>query len=299
MDELVAASRNLIGRAERKIHDGREAGIELAEAVGLLDKAEGHFERGEYADAVEHAWAAEQKLAEALRAQTDAKAEGLRNAQEAARAELAAIRKTMLDLARADISILGSERALARAEAAFEAARYQEIGPALAETRDMAAGLTVGLEAAAKDLVGFAQTEIDEVRAGGLDPGRADSVLQNAREAINDGRFVEAIEYKKVIEDILEETRRAKEAEAAREGLTELRARVEATARLGADVRMASELLSKAQADIDAGTLDEVGAFSKRVAEEIDMARKAHLGSLVDSFAPLVEEGTSLGLRPE
>src|SRR3989442_13544411 len=29
------------------------------------------------------------------------------------------------------------------------------------------------------------------------------------------------------------------------------------------------------------------------------MARKAHLGSLVDSFAPMVEEGVSLGLHEE
>src|SRR6266581_4925988 len=91
MDELVAASRNLINRAERKIHDGHEAGMSLGEAVSLLDKAEGHFERGEYADAVEHARAAEQKVADGLHAQSDAKAEGLRNAQEAARAELVAI----------------------------------------------------------------------------------------------------------------------------------------------------------------------------------------------------------------
>ena len=299
MDELVAASRNLINRAERKIHDGHEAGMSLEEAVSLLDKAEGHFERGEYADAVEHARAAEQKVADGLHAQSDAKVEGVRKAQEAARAELVAIRKTILDLARADISILGAEQALTRAETAFEAGHYHDVGPALAETRDMAAGLTVGLEAAAKDLVQFAQSEIDEMRASGLDPGRADLVLLNAREAINDRRFVEAIEYKKVIEDILDETRRVKESEGARDGLIELRAKVDAHARLGADVRMASELLSKAQAKIDAGELQDIGAFSKRVAEEIDMARKAHLGSLVDSFAPMVEEGVSLGLHEE
>src|SRR2546428_7342002 len=299
MDELVAASRNLINRAERKIHDGHEAGMSLEEAVSLLDKAEGHFERGEYADAVEHARAAEQKVADGLHAQSDAKAEGLRKAQEAARAELVAIRKTILDLARADISILGAEQALTRAETAFEAGHYHDVGPALAETRDMAAGLTVGLEAAAKDLVQFAQSEIDEMRASGLDPGRADLVLLNAREAINDRRFVEAIEYKKVIEDILDETRRDKETRVARDSLTELRAKVEAHAKFGADVRTASEILARAEAMIDAGELHEVGGYAKRISEEVDLARRTHLGSVVGSFSPMIEEGVSLGLHEE
>src|SRR3989442_12186025 len=111
MDELVAASRNLINRAERKIHDGHEAGMSLEEAVSLLDKAEGHFERGEYADAVEHARAAEQKVADGLHAQSDATAEGVRKAQEAARAEPAPPRKTIRDLARAHIAIRGAGRA--------------------------------------------------------------------------------------------------------------------------------------------------------------------------------------------
>src|SRR2546430_11612666 len=67
MDELVAASRNLIGRAERKIHEGRDAGLEVEKAVALLDTAEGAFERAEYADALEHARAAEKEVAEGLR----------------------------------------------------------------------------------------------------------------------------------------------------------------------------------------------------------------------------------------
>src|SRR5207249_3266571 len=58
MNELVAASRNLIGRAERKIHEGRDAGLEVEKAVAHLDTAEAAFQRGEYADAVEHARAA-------------------------------------------------------------------------------------------------------------------------------------------------------------------------------------------------------------------------------------------------
>src|SRR5207249_712590 len=131
----------------------------------------------------------------------------------------------------------------------------------------------------------------------GLDPGRAEVVLLNAREAISDGRFVEAIEYKKVIEDILDESRRDKETRVARDSLSELRAKVEAHAKLGADVRMASEILARAEAMIDAGELHEVGGYAKRISEEVDLARKAHLGSVVGSFSPMIEEGVSLGFH--
>src|SRR5437773_12377748 len=64
MGELVAASRNLIGRAERKIHEGRDAGLDVDKAVAHLDTAEAAFERGEYADAVEHARSAEKEVAD-------------------------------------------------------------------------------------------------------------------------------------------------------------------------------------------------------------------------------------------
>ena len=299
MDELVAAARNLIGRAERKIHEGRDAGLEIDKAIALLDAAEGSFERGEYADAVEHARAAEKEVAEGLRELKSREAEARRKAQEAARSELAAIRKTISDLARADISILGAEPALGRAEAAFEEGRYDDISRELAETKEMAARLNDGLEAAAKDLVSYVAKEVAEVRSNGLDPGRAEVVLLNAREAINDGRFVEAIEYKKVIEDILDETRRDRETRVARDNLSELRAKVEAHAKLGADVRMASEILARAEAMIDAGELHEVGGYTKRISEEVDLARKTHLDSVISSFSPMIEEGVSLGLHEE
>src|SRR5205807_1928465 len=124
MDELVGAAKNLIGRAERKIKEGRDKGIQTDEAVALLDTAEAHLERGEYADAVEHARAAEQKIVDALKIFSEQATESRRRAQDAARARIGAIRKTIGDLSRADISILGADEALARADAAFDSGRF-------------------------------------------------------------------------------------------------------------------------------------------------------------------------------
>src|SRR5205823_8474043 len=155
---------------------------------------------------------------------------------------------------------------------------------------------TMGLEAAAKDLVQAIASEVDKVRSSGVDPGRAAMVLQNAREAIADHRFVEAIEYKKVIEDILKEARRHRDASRVRDTLSELRAKLDAHSKLGADVRMASELLARAEALVDAGEYDDVAGYAKRVADEIDIARQAHLTDIVEDFLPLINEGVSVGL---
>src|SRR3989454_97189 len=204
---------------KKLIMDLRKADIDITGAEESLKAAERALEEQSFDDV------------DAILTDLDAPAKELMD-------ELATLRKTISDLARADISIVGAESALDRAEAAFEEGRFEDISRELTDTKEMAARLNDGLEAAAKDLVSYVEREVADVRSTGLDPGRAEVVLLNAREAINDGRFVEAIEYKKVIEDILDETRRNKETRVARDSLTELRARVEAHAKFGADVRM-------------------------------------------------------------
>ncbi len=296
MDELVAAARALIGRAERRIQEGRNRGIDVNEALELLDKAEGHFDRAEYADAVEYARAAEKKVQEAIKSVDDAKAAEHRRAQETARAEIAAVKKTISDLARADIAIMNADGALARAEAAFEAGRYEEVSHELAETKDMAAGLSLGLAAAAKDLVTVVERRVEEVRTGGVDPGRADMVLINARDAIEDGRYVEAIEYKKVIEDILIDAQKQREARSIRDHLSEYRARIEAHTKLGAEMRVPEELLAKADERLSRGDTDGLEDYAIEVDRAIELAAKAHLDGLVGTLSPLIEEGSKLGL---
>src|SRR5207249_3580762 len=154
--------------------------------------------------------------------------------------------------------ILGAEQALSQADAAFESGRFEEVPAVLAETEEMALALTQGLESAATDLVKSVARVMEETRSSGTDPGRADMVLLNAREAIKDHRYVEAIEYKKVIEDILRDARRQKDSRRVRDSLSELRAKLEAHGKLGADVRMASELLARAEALVNAGEFSDV-----------------------------------------
>src|SRR5256884_2594059 len=296
LEELVAAAKNLITRADRRIKDAREKGLRIDEAVSLLDTAEAHFERAEYADAVEHARAAEQKVSEALKVFSEQAKESRRKAQETARARIAAIRKTITDLSRADISILGAEQALAQADAAFEAGRVEEVPAAIAETEGMALGLTAGLELAATDLVKSVERVMEETRSAGTDPGRAEKVLLNAHEAIKDQRYREAIAIQKVIEDILRDARRQKDSRRVRDGLSELRAKLEAHAKLGADARMAPELLARAQMLVEAGEFSDVDGSPQRGSGRIAIAPPNHLASIVETFGPLIEDGLSLGI---
>src|SRR5438094_662023 len=116
-------------KADIDITGGRGRGIQTDEALALLDTAEAHLERGEYADAVEHARAAEQKIVDALKIFSEQATESRRKAQDAARARIGAIRKTIGDLSRADISILGADEALARAAAASDSVRLGQVAP--------------------------------------------------------------------------------------------------------------------------------------------------------------------------
>src|SRR5207237_8415651 len=104
-------------------------------------------------------------------------------------------------------------------------------------------------------------------------PGRAAVVLLHACEAIKDQRYVEAIGYKKVIEDILRDARRQKDSRRVRDGLSELRAKLEAHGKLGADVRMASELLARAEALVNAGEFSGVDGYAERRSDRTEGRR--------------------------
>ena len=299
MTELTSAARTLIDRADRRIHDARAAGIDVDEARSTLAKAELHFEHGDFDDSVEYARAAEKRVQEALAKMEDAREEETRAIMESARAEITALKKVIADLGRADISIMNADGAMQRAESAFEAGRYEEVLGELDEVRDMADSLTVGLEAAAKDLVATAGREIEAAKKDGLTSPRAELVLGNAMDAIRDRRFVEAIEYRKVIEDILDEQRQHRTAATLHDSMKELRARIDAHAKLGADVRLASELLAKAEARAGKESLEDLQDTVEQVTVAIEAGRKAHLGVLIESLGPLIEEGRKLGVPAE
>jgi hypothetical protein len=299
LEELTAAARNLIARANQRVQNARARGIRIDEALGTLNKAEAYFERGDYDDAVEYARAAEKKVQELLDEIEAAKAAETQRAMEAARTDLDAVKRVISDLGRADISIVNADAAMARADAAFQAGRFEDVIRELSDVKDTADSLTVGLEAAARDLVRVAEEKVAAAKANGVHPARAETVLGNAREAIAEHRYVEAIEYKKVIEDILEDTRRQQVAGKAKDVLVELRAKMDVHSKLGADVRMASELLTKAEERVAKGEARGIEEQIRTIGESLDLARRVHLSGLVDSLDDLVDEGVDQGVGRE
>jgi len=296
MDELVTAAKNLVIRATKTTNDARGLGIDTTDATALLAKAEAYFERADYDDAVEYARAAERKIQLALADREKEKADAERTARDSAQSELGTLKKIIADLGRADISIVTADAALTRAESAFADERYDDVARELEETKDIAESLTLGLADAATDLVQVAEREVQAARDGGLAPARAELVLANAKEAVRDRRFLEAIEYKKVIADILEDLRKQEDAKRIEITLSELRARADAHERLGANMHFASQLLSRAQERIDHGETNDLQGLVPEIGDAIDAGRRAHLRTLADSLGPLVEEGVALGM---
>src|SRR3970040_1224829 len=79
--------------------------------------------------------------------------------------------------------------ALALSEQALQPGRYEDVARELADVRETAEPLTLGLEAAAKDLVRVAEEEIARAKADGIQATRAETVLGDARDALADRRY--------------------------------------------------------------------------------------------------------------
>ena len=295
-EELVAAARTLLNRAGAKINQARADGIDVREALESFNKAEAYFDRGDYDDSVEYARSAERKIQEVVAAVEKELAAKTRETMEKSRTKMAGMKKMLADLSRADISIVNADDAIERAEIAFAEGRFDDVDDELRELDETAQSLTAGMEVAATDLVRVAEQKIQEARASGVVATRAEVVLTNAREAVADRRFVEAIEYKTVIEDILDDVRRQESTRHAQGTLLELRARFDAHAKLGADVRVASEILTKTEERVSKGNTKDLETYVRQVQESIEIARRAHMGSLVESLKALVQEGSAMGL---
>jgi len=296
MEELVAAARELLNRVERRLHDARAEGLDVEVAGDLLNRAHAHFAQADYDDAIESAKAAEKAIVEILRKHETAQEEQGRRARDAAKDEIGQLKKILADLGRADIAITNADLALSRAEAAFEEGRFDDVARELADTKEIAESLTIGLEAAAKDLIKEAEREVVTTRSSGLAPARAEMVLVTAKEAIEDRRFVEAIEYKKVIEDIIEDIHREKAVGEFRQVLSELQARIETQTALGADLHIASDLLAKAQERLAQGDVTDLDELTREIGQAIDTGRHSSAEAFLGVINRALDEGLSLGL---
>jgi len=294
--ELTTAATNLIDRARARIAQAKSLGLDTDDASGALVNAVAYFERGDYDDAVEFARVAEQKADALVRAHEETLAAMERARRDAGRAAIDQIKKLTDDLSRADIEILGAKGAVKRAEAALDEKRYEDVSGELATVSADAASVSEGLRVAALDLVTMVANTIQAAKAEGLDVPRAEHVLLNAKDAINDNRFVEAIEYKKVIEDIVADARRQRGFAAMEARVVELRTELEASEKVGVDVRMTTELLRRAEEDLRSGRFDAIESYAKQISDSLAIAKKRRVEDRLAAASARIDEGVSLAM---
>jgi hypothetical protein len=229
--QLLVAAKAIIERGSERLKKAVEHDIPTGEAADILDTAKESLRAGNIDKAIEYGSIAENKADEAIKI-WEARQEALRTKeQDLAKAEIANFKKLIADLSRADIDIMGAGEAIQKAEKAFADGHYAEVAKELADSESLAETLQEGLKQAAVDLLGKSKSNLESAKAAGLEVFRGEKVISNADEALKDGRFVETIEYTKVINDIVETAKRHADIRELESELKALAAEVQAGAR--------------------------------------------------------------------
>ncbi|TLZ51805.1 MAG: hypothetical protein E6K18_03965 [Methanobacteriota archaeon] len=293
--ELIAATKFLISKAREAVQNGERQGVDVAEAKSLLESADGFLAKGKLDDAVESANTAKQRVDAALRlrSEDDARKEKLR--VETARQKIDRMKQIMADLNRADITVDGMVPAIEQAEEALAAKRFEEVHVILAESESLAESLHDGLRMAAEELIKKSRDSVEVAKKEGLNVKRADMVLTNAAEAIKDRRFVEAIEYHKVIDDIVDDAKRVRQFRELEADVQVLRTDLLRMAALGGNTQATEELLQKAQAEVALGRYDRVAEYTDQIRAGIKDARKQVLEAKLDRARIAIGKAELLG----
>lgn len=293
--DLVAATRYLLSKAREAVDAAARAGIDVTESQSLLANADTFLSKGKLDDAVESANSAKQRVDAAMRLKTEEEARKERVRIETARQKIDRLKMVIDDLHRADITIDGSEDAVRQAEEALAAKKYEDVHLILADTESLAESLEEGLKAAADQLLQRSHDNVEAAKKEGLTVRRADLVLLNAVEAIRDERYVEAIEYHKVIDDIVDDARRIQSFRSLEAEVQVLRADLARAAALGGDVKGTEELLTKAQEEVSLGRYEKVAEFTEEIRKRLDVTRHQILETKLERARISVGKAQILG----
>ena len=293
--ELVAATRFLLTKAREAVDAAERAGIDVSEARRLLENADAFLGKGKLDDAVESANTAKQRVDAAMRLRSEEEARKEKVRIETARQKIDRLKMVIDDLHRADITIDGSEEAIGKAEGALAEKRYEDVHLILEDTETLAESLEEGLKAAAEKLLSQSRENVEAAKKAGLQVRRADMVLVNASEAIRSGRYVEAIEYHKVIDDIVDDAKRMQHFRELEAEVQVLRADLARAAALGGDVAGTEELLSKAQEEVSLGRYEKVAEFTDEVRKKLSVTRRQILETKLDRARVAIGKAQILG----
>ncbi len=295
--ELVAATKYLLQKATEAVESAERAGLDVTDARGLLENANGFVTKGRLDDAVESANNAKLRAETGIRLKSEEEAREEKVRIETARQKIDRLKRIMDDLHRADITVDRSDDAMAKAEIALSERRYEDVHIILAEMESLAVSLQEGLKDAAEKLLERSAENVEAAKREGLSVRRADMVLGNAREAVLDSRYVEAIEYHKVIDDIVEDAKRMRSYRELESEVQVLRAELLRAASLGGDVAATEVILKKAQEEVSLGRFDRVAELTDQVRSNLLVTRRHVLEAKFDRAKIAIDKAHMLGTK--
>lgn len=270
---FMAAAQEFITRAQGAIDGAEKLNLNVPEAKEMAENATHSFHDGLYDRAVELAKLAERKAKTAMRTAIDEADAQVRAKVEKAQARIRRLRKVMKDLGRADISIEGAEESLVGAEEALAEGDFDSIHTRLEPVEEMAQGLASGLRVAAQDLLARTRREVERAKEEGLVLPRGEQVMNTAQSAWEEERYVEALEYCKVIEDIIQDIRRKRQAQEVLVGLQGLRAEASALRSVTTLPTEVDDYLLEAMEEAQGGNAPRAVELRARVAGALERAR--------------------------
>ncbi len=216
LEEIASGARSSMASAARDVIDSARQRLERAakhwdgipDAEEFLLSAEESYQHSRYDEALQYAKMAERKAKSRMQLFIDAADADMKNRRHQIESRLSGLKVMMRDLERADISIEGAAEDLGQVEIALEDGDFEASEAHLKYVEEIAGVLTSGLEVAAQDLLQRTEDVIQKAGDEGFSVSRGQEVLRNAQAALEDGRYVEVLEYCKVIGDIVEGARR-------------------------------------------------------------------------------------------
>ncbi len=255
--DLAAAAEDTIASVQRRLEKAARHWERIPEAEELLENAKDLFQNKRFDEAIEVAKLSEQKERASMERLIDqAQAEAAERIS-GIEARLSRMKDVMKDLSRADITMEGAEEALLGVDEALEEGDFDEAEAKLASVEDMGDSLASGLRVAAQDLMEKVGETIEEAAMEGLTVQRGQQVLTTAQEAFGDGRYVETLEYCKVMEDIVTDARRRSTAEDISSYLESIRADLKELESKGVSMNRTENVLEEIQETAAKGDLKE------------------------------------------
>ena len=293
-ERLRMTAQGALDEAAAAIEEATGIGSGVDDAQLELDLGQEMFNNGDFVSANKHARGAERRaFAAADRRRQDIEFERRRRA-DASRAMIVRMKATIEDLARADIQMEGGLDAIRAAQKAHDDGGFEAVEAILEPFHDLAGSLRDGLRVAAETFLQKEHIAIITAKAEGLEVPRAEKVLATAQQAVTEQKFVEALEYHKVIGDIIMDAKRERELGQMAQELGTLRKELQRGVP-GEEAQQITSFLDVAEQHMRKGSFEQFRTEVRKARDVLDAARRALMAGRLDRMARDLASAKELG----